>query len=282
MTERTIKQAILAGVAASALVAAPAASADLITNWNYTVDSGFSEVTADGGDGTVRESQPNADFDNKSTRLDWGSDSDGDPVSEPSSLEVEKTLTGSLTLGTDVNGTTLTHDNRPIPAASSMLDEFDTDTRFKLSSGPPENAEKELTQSFSSFFTETRNEDVLSDCLAASESRCDDIFVLRSDGAGIPDGVRDSSFIVDGYRYTASLDLMSGPNGLSLLTDAQCRKADTSAGCIGFVTQEDQENTFTPTFQVTAEKVPSPGSVALLGLGLVGLGFGRRYGRARG
>ncbi len=163
-----------------------------------------------------------------------------------------------------------------ITANSVDLDTFRIQTRLDLTGAAQEDppggtlpaGEIVGPITFNSFFTETRNAE---SCLPTSESVCDDIFVLSNAGelGAIGSG---QSFTIDDYRYTVLLDF----GELGTLTDAECAAADADAGCVGFTTQENMVNSFTPSLTISATEVPTPAILALFGIGLMGLGFAAR------
>ncbi len=278
------KTALAAAVALPAALGMQTASAALITSWNYEIDSAFTDFTQTSGTGSVTGSENNTDeFSGEPTKLSWGTPSN--PEDAQSSISVESEVDGSGLLtkndalglpGNSVDGATFTHDNNVITAASADLDTFVLSTRLLLTQeAPPGTGSEALTLDFNGFFNETVNHASLDDCVEGSTTACDDIFVIgnESDIAALNNG---QSFIIDDYKYTVFLDIA----GVGPLTDAQCAEADAPSGCVGFLTEEDTLNQFFTSVRIEATEIPAPGVLALLGVGLLGLGFTHRARRS--
>lgn len=267
------KTALLAAVALPAALVAQAASAALITQWNYEIDSAFTDFTETGGDGSVTGSDNNTDaFAGSPTKLSWGEPfEDG---GDQSSIAIESDVDSPPVLETGdmigVPGATFTHDNNVITSSSSMLDTFELSTQIFLEAIPASAGDETVGPiEFDGFFNETVN---VAPCVDGSVSECDDIFVL-SNAATISAIGAGQSFIIDDHQYTVFLDLS---DDIGELTDDQCAAADSPEGCVGFLTEEDTLNEFFSTVRITATEIPAPGVLALLGIGLLGLGFTHR------
>ena len=271
MSNSIRRTALLAAVALPAALGAQSASAALITEWNYQIDSAFTSFTDTIGTGSgVVGSAPNAEF-GAPSQLSWGvpSPAGGDQ----SSIGIQSDVDGTGLETNDlagVPGATFTHDNNVITAASSILDTFQLSTQLMLTqAAPPGPGEEDVGPiTFNGFFNETRNAPT---CVEGSVSVCDDIFVLGNAG-NIGALGAGQSFVIEDYQYTVFLDI----DGVDTLTDAQCDAADADPGCVGFLTREDTLNRFTSTVTIEATEIPTPGVLALLGVGLLGLGFARR------
>ncbi|MBA6412731.1 THxN family PEP-CTERM protein [Parahaliea sp. F7430] len=169
-----------------------------------------------------------------------------------------------------VGGSTYTHDNFPI--TGSTLDTVTLTQWFGLAQANAANDFTSLTVNppvnpslINIDFFETPNQ---GGCFDASVSECDDVFLVLN-----PEQL-SFSFVQAGYKYTFEV-LLDG-NGLMPLPASACAQVGVGPGCIGLQTQENQSNEFHFDMKLSAREVAEPSILALMGLGLLGVGFTRR------
>lgn len=302
------KVATAAAVALALPIAAvsPATQAALITDWGYTVTSNFvAYQDEDGNTSTINNTTGDPGLSGNpfgSTTFDtlaWSDD-----AGDTSSIGVEQTVADSTspalltntatTTGNTVAGATLYHDNQILNSAPAILDTATILSSLVLTPllPPTASGNESVSLGFVINFKETDNDSTgpgpgpdgilgnaddvaFAGCPGNSQSNCDDIFELAE-----PTGPLTSVFTRGGFKYTVLFNV----SGLGPLLDSACDAAIDNydgLGCVGLLTQENQLNTITTSFSISAVRVPAPGTLSILALGLLCLvwaGF-RRNGR---
>lgn len=309
----TLRAALAA--AGIALFAAGSASAGTVVDeWDFSLNNGFTAFTGSAGVGPVTGSNTNVfltsgphdgppvgctpgpgciddfipDYAMAPSKLSWG-----DPVGAmKSSIEVGSTnglfdsaSPGYMSILTDapaVDTVKVFHNNQEIDDDSAvLLTATLTDVLTLTPKDPPNGSFFAPQLTFSIKFLETPNSTPCASTMPAG-SPCNDIFVIDVAGAGFDPmtGTLVQEFMYDMEEYEAVITLV----GLGPLQGTAC-EAVLGMGnteCVGLTTVEGGLNSFQTTLAINhlPASASEPGTLAVLGLGLLGLGVVRRRSRA--
>ncbi len=255
----------------------------IVSVWSYSIDSYFSAATLSNGSALPIAS---------SDTLAWGNVADGAPqsslvIDSASAAGNVDTMVGSgLPTGSEVGtGSTITHHNFPVgdPLLTSATLQTTLTLEAITPSGAPGSPGTITTLSIPISFNETSN--FTAWCLdATSPVPCNDIFVIDM---GLLNHTfefdADGSGLVEYYvNVFPTMD-----SDLTIMTDpAICGATGETAPCLGFTTIEEQSNVMSFGFSISTNElmldpdpdspptaVPAPRSLALIGLGLIMIGF---------
>jgi PEP-CTERM motif len=277
MTALALPVALIAGGNAYA--------ATKITTWNYENEFAFTAFTGTGPGGTgvtatTTNLQPtftlgsapiNPQF-GDATTLAWGVPRTASGQSRLRLSDVSGKTTGvAVTDDGFVPLESIIHDNFVITGAS--LSTTTLTASLLLSSATPivgtEFPISPISSTSNIRFKETNNAGVGGVCADGAARPCPDIFVLDPTGSSPLTNVFLGT--IDGFKYFLDVDL----TGLQAVGPESCAAAGLAPPCLGFITQENQSSTLRVDFRIRTAAIPEPGILALLGLGLSGIGFGQ-------
>lgn len=245
----------LAGLAlCTGLATFASASTAAVITWDYTVESVFTGATPTG---------PGAGFVFGPTEISWGDPSGTIAVGGGrSAISIFDTpANGQVdTNGAPANANTFEHENHVVDTdVFPQLDTASIRTTVTLtpSNPPPAGPDPDPLQiDFVVNFAETLNTPPTGETCPVGNPPCDDIFVISSGALDFPLSFEGEDYFISVFELT---------NQLTPLPIDACAAAGAGPGCIGFLTQEDEENIAQFAFTIRQIQIPEPAMLLLTG-----------------